>query len=546
MGRPSLALISSLVLQLAYFFALTAVTTFGLSCKGGSSGGGGGGESTRLDPAAEAEPPGEQPAFPFDAHVDQKLVTRGRFGFGELFILGDELFETKFNSIDGVGILELPDGDALASRFSRVPPGGGRFTGPNGQGCNGCHNSPFGTSAGTASSNVLQDPAGNGIPPFNTRNTTSLFGSGLIQRLAEEMTEELLAIRDAAAQRAQAGGPEVTLDLVAKGIFFGRIGATRNVGGVVTFDTSEVEGVSEDLVVRAFGWKGDEPSLRSFSRGASLNELGMEPHELVLKDSMARNDPDGDGVENELSVGDITAIVVYIAGQETPTTVGRMSREGLLSPPGAAFSDAAERGRGLFEQIGCVSCHVPELRLVDPVFEEPTRRGGDHYHDHEMDVGATGLDSGRPFRFSLARQGDFPRPQPHPAGGVRVALFGDLKRHNMGRELADSQPMPVKNANGEQLVVDGIPDTVEPSGFLTPELWGVGSTGPWLHDGRAGTLEEAILLHGVDSPLPLGDPDRSESQEERDLFDGLSDDDRDAVVTFLKSLILVDVENGEE
>ena len=69
-------------------------------------------------------------------------------------------------------------------------------------------------------------------------------------------------------------------------------------------------------------------------------------------------------------------------------------------------------------------------------------------------------------------------------------------------------------------------------------IWGVGSTGPWLHDGRAGTLEEAILLHGVDAPPPAGDPARSEAQEERDAFAALSPGEREALVTFLKSLIL--------
>jgi hypothetical protein len=39
--------------------------------------------------------------------------------------------------------------------------------------------------------------------------------------------------------------------------------------------------VDPDLVVRPFQWKGVEPSLRSFSRGAEHNELGMQPVELT-------------------------------------------------------------------------------------------------------------------------------------------------------------------------------------------------------------------------------------------------------------------------
>jgi CxxC motif-containing protein (DUF1111 family) len=75
------------------------------------------------------------------------------------------------------------------------------------------------------------------------------------------------------------------------------------------------------------------------------------------------------------------------------------------------------------------------------------------------------------------------------------------------------------------------------SEFLTPELWGVGSTGPWMHDDRAGTIAEAILLHGEDAPPAAGQAGRSEGQEARDAYKQLAADDQKAVVTFLKSLV---------
>ena len=120
-----------------------------VSC-GGSGSSGGNTAVTSLDLAAEPEPPGDQPAFPFIEHVDQSNITSGAILFDELFVLGDELFAARFNSLDGSGALRLPDMSPLPSRFSRIPPGGGRFTGPNGQACNGCHNTPFGTSAGAS------------------------------------------------------------------------------------------------------------------------------------------------------------------------------------------------------------------------------------------------------------------------------------------------------------------------------------------------------------------------------------------------------------
>ena len=60
--------------------------------------------------------------------------------------------------------------------------------------------------------------------------------------------------------------------------------------------------------------------------------------------------------------------------------------------------------------------------------------------------------------------------------------------------------------------------------FITPRLWGVADTAPYLHDGRALTITDAILLHG------------GEAQTARDNFDGLSDANKILLLTFLRSL----------
>ncbi len=493
-----------------------------------------------------AFPPGDQPAFPFPAHVDQEDLASGRIPFAEAFLLGDVLFETEFNGLDGVGALALPDGTTLTSRFSRVPPGGGRFTGPNGASCVSCHNFPFPTSAGTTAGNVFQDPGRAGQGPFNPRNTTSLFGSAALQRLAEEMTEDLQAIRAQAAAAAAPGGPPAVLAVGSKGVSFGAISASRDLAGTVTFSAAGVLGVDPDLVVRPYGWKGNATTLRDFVRGACQNELGMEADEVVAKDPLGRTDTDGDGVEGELSHGDVTALTIYVGAQEIPATLERLVRDRLVPPVPSDLVLIAARGAALFAPLGCAACHVPELQVLDPVFEEPTARGGGAYLDPDLDPGATSVDPARPLRFHLVREGDFPRLEPHPAAGARVPLFGDLKRHAMGRRLADAQETPVSGADGRPLVLGGQAVLVPRSTFLTAELWGVGNTGPWLHDGRAGSLEEAILLHGEDSPPPPGHPDRSEAQEARDAFVALSADDRIAVVEFLKGLQLFALPEAEE
>jgi hypothetical protein len=189
------------------------------------------------------------------------------------------------------------------------------------------------------------------------------------------------------------------------------------------------------------------------------------------------------------------------------------------------------------------------MRLLGTEFREPSARGRGAYLD--PDLAAVDVDPARPARFDLVREGDFPRLAPHPSGGAVVGLFGDMKRHRMGRRLRDAQETPVSGADGRPLVLEGAPVRVARDTFLTAELWGVGNTGPWLHDGRAGSLEEAVLLHG-DDPLtgpvpPPGDPERSEAQEARDAFAALSAGERVALVELLRSLRLLSLpEEGEE
>ena len=64
------------------------------------------------------------------------------------------------------------------------------------------------------------------------------------------------------------------------------------------------------------------------------------------------------------------------------------------------------------------------------------------------------------------------------------------------------------------------------STFLTENLWGVGSTAPYMHDGRATTLAEAILLHG-------GEADAS-----RTNFKNANTSDQTDLMAFMENLVL--------
>jgi hypothetical protein len=472
-------------------------------------------------------------------HVEQADIAGGKVPFPQLFADGDRLFHTVYNGLDGVGAMLTAGGTPL-HRFSNGPAGGGQPITVGAQACGDCHAVPFAAGAGDAHTRVFSDPDVDGKAPFNPRSTTSLHGDGLLQLLAEEMTEELQAARDAAAAEAKKSpGTPVTRDLTAKGVEFGQLKAIADAKGAVLFDDSGVVGVDRDLVVRPYGWKGFVTTLRNFDLAAANAGMGMQGEEFAWRLPPERQpDPDADGVARELTVGDVTAMTIYTAAQETPLGVAHLADLGMVARPDAAALDRVKQGGEAFERIGCAACHRPEMHLSNTVFEEPTKRGNGHYLDGFLASKDADYDPAKPARVDMLKDAQPPRVEADPAGGAIVRLYGDLKRHRMGRQLADpAGPQVVFDATLAPVQIDGKVQMVPPDVFLTAELWGVGSTSPYLHDDRAGTLREAILLHGEDDPPPAGDPGRSEAQEARDAFKALRGEEQAAVVTFLKSLV---------
>jgi len=474
-------------------------------------------------------------------HVEQTMLTTlveadPELAFETAFEVGDELFETVFNSIDGVGA-NVGNGQ----RFTRVPRAdlrGGtewfnhrpeRVTGPNAQNCNACHNLPFDDGAGNASGNVHRDPLRGGqVRQVIQRNTPHVFAPGAVQRLAEEMTADLHRIRSETIASVCATGSTRTAKLETKGVSFGSIRVSREFGRScrTNVSTAGVSGVDADLVIKPFQWKGNTVSLRDFNRGASHNELGMQAVELVGEGV----DGDFDGVSDEMTIGDQTALAVYLAAQPRPTSLLELDALGLLETPLTPEQQSRiQRGATLMKgaSLGCVSCHKATLTLDDPTFSEPSQ--GEAHRDAVFPAGqnpvAEGVDPKRAVRFDLTQDQPDNRLL-NPDGSVRfrlgslrvdptgkkalVDLGGDLKRHDMGRGLAESVDETGTGA----------------SVFLTENLWGVGSTAPYLHDGRATTLTEAILEHG------------GEAAASRTAFARLGAQAQADVVAYLENLVL--------
>jgi Di-haem oxidoreductase, putative peroxidase len=488
------------------------------------------------------------------------------------FEVGDELFGTQFNALDGGGAnvgrgqryTTVPRADLKGSGewFTHTP---ARVTGPNAGGCFECHEQPFEDGAGTAALNVHRDPFRTGlIGQFIQRNTPHVFAPGAIQRLAEEMTDDLTADQQRLVNTVCSFGGTRSVTLDSKGVSYGSLTATRTQASPcrVSFNTDGVRGVDfqasvenpaapVQLIVRPFQWKGSVAFLRDFNRGAAHNELGMQAIEIV-GDNV---DGDFDGVKNELTIGDMTALAVYMAAQPRPTTLIELNSLGLLDPVlTSAQISQITRGRTVFDAIGCASCHMPRLTLNSTIFSEPSQnpafRDGTNFPAGQPTVNL--VDPRNPIRFDLskdqpdnvirngtqivARLGSF--TQKDSSGRTIVELYGDLKRHAMGPRLAE----PVNEIAGDD--VTPIPlnprNRHSPDTFLTENLWGVGSTAPYMHDGRATTLAEAILEHAASNT-----DNASEARSARANYLGLSLTDKQAVIAFLNNLVLFKIEEEQ-
>ena len=437
-----------------------------------------------------------------DGHTSQDDIENGSLTLDQIVERGEFLFTTSFNTLDGAGRPETTDVSPDNFRPPRTfPDNFNRISGPDANACSSCHSIPHLGGGGDNATNVFVLADGFHFVNFdrgegdgfeaqtlktvgNERTSLGLFGSGYIELLAREMTEDLHAVRDDARKRARDTGAPVSLPLTTKGVDFGTITASPD--GVL--DTTHVEGVDPDLVIRPFMQKGTIVSLREFAVKAMNQHFGMQASER-FGDAV---DHDGDGMADELSRGDLSALVIFQA---------------MLPPPGRVLPDhpearaAAERGEALFTTLECSTCHIPELPLHNPVFTEPNPFNP----TGKLQV----FEVSNAYSAPLPDGGEAAALRSGPDDVIMVPVFTDLKRHDMGDIL-----------NNEAREEEAVPTDQ----WLTRKLWGFANEPPYLHHGRATLISEAILAHG------------GEAQKSRDSFASLPPGDQAAVVEFLKTL----------
>ncbi len=431
----------------------------------------------------------------FPAHVDQKSLEQGKWKTDQIVEAGRVLFSAKFTRAEGAGRPATTGRNIPRSRRTSDL-AFARSIGPDANSCAGCHNDPVSGGSGDFVANVfvgLGDPAWNNMSlssEFSAeRGTPDLFGTGIVELLAREITADLHAIRDSTIASAKKQGKSVQCTLESKGIHFGSI--VFNAFGEI--ESEELEGIDRDLIIKPFTQKGTVVSLREFTVNALNLHHGMQATERFGLAETGSEDFDEDGIQNEITNGDATALSIYQASLRMP---------GVCLPRDPKQKAKVDHGKLLFQKIRCAGCHVPELELRSPVFHEPS----------PFNVFGT-LSASNTKGIDVDLAPSIPALRPNESKFHRIPVYTDFKRH----VIADEKHPHFNNETVEQRM---LPTSM----FLTKRLWSVGNTAPYGHRGDLTTIRESILAHG------------GEAADSCAQFEALGSDEQESVVLFLKSL----------
>jgi CxxC motif-containing protein (DUF1111 family) len=221
--------------------------------------------------------------------------------------------------------------------------------------------------------------------------------------------------------------------------------------------------------VGKFGWRGQTASLKQFVMGACANELGLRaPSNDQALDPL---DPAYKSPGLDLDQQQCDELVAFVASLAPPQERQPLTRK---------EKDLWAAGAQMFSRVGCAECHLPKLGDVAGIYTDLL------LHDMGPELA-------------------------DPAGAnprVRVLLAGTISGAYYG--------------GSQNVFVDNLPETKRQ--WRTPPLWGVANSAPYLHDGRAATLDDAIRNHG------------GEAASARKKYESLTSENRGRLLAFLQSV----------
>ncbi|MCP5067892.1 MAG: hypothetical protein GY946_15130 [bacterium] len=443
---------------------------------------------------------------------------------------GRELFLREFSAADGVfGESGRFAGGTLDDGATK------QMTRDHVSSCVMCHNTPW-RDGGAGVTIAKNGGAG--------RNTPHLFGAGLLEMLAAQTRLKLLAIGDADRNGfvglEEAQGVRAHIEVGDQTVEYGRFD-DKNGDGRPDLDPilyvwyvdedgeripwarslkdGGVAGYNFELQVFGHGQRdfrshgGISGTLRAFSANAFDVHAGLPAHDPAMnrepeRDGLAAlslcgaqqfftgttrdrgqrldaagrslDDPDRDGIIEEITAGDLDLIEWYQLNHPRP-------------------AERPSPGRQVFDRIGCTTCHVPDWQIEEkregPDYTQ--RRTGDRRF---FDLAVESTVAGPRGRLIAVKRG--------AAGNVR-GLYSDLRHHDLGPAF-------------HELQYDG---TLVRT-FRTTPLWGVGSSAPYGHDGASLSLDAVIRRHS------------GEAAEVTANYAALPAEDRTLVLEFLRGLVL--------
>jgi CxxC motif-containing protein (DUF1111 family) len=234
-----------------------------------------------------------------------------------------------------------------------------------------------------------------------------------------------------------------------------------------------------------FGWRGQTATLHNFNLGACAIEVGLtvpniRQHRSPIGQTPVDRGPDPSLDLTEQQCLELTAFVASLPAPEQ------------VLPVDAVALDRVRMGEAVFESCHCNACHVRDLGWVTGIYSDLLM--------HDMGPGLCD---------ALAAN-----PEILPGETIPVTL-------QSGRDNGYYYGPPID-------LTQVIPPRAKPCRcdceWRTPPLWGCADSAPYLHDGRAPTLHDAIMLHG------------GEGETSRDAYQLLTPPERSALLAFLETL----------
>jgi CxxC motif-containing protein (DUF1111 family) len=300
--------------------------------------------------------------------------------------------------------------------------------------------------------NQLQNRIGQFEVVRSQRNPTALYGAGVVDSIPE-------AVIEGASKAKHPGFPQVA----------GRVSRLK------------------DKRIGRFGWKAQTASLEDFVFTACAVELGLEVPGHHQGGSPLKFEAKTKGLD--LAQEECNSLAAYVRDLPRPKE---------RTPATANEASAVKEGRALFAATGCATCHAPKLGEVQGMYSDLL------LHDLGPQLGDVGqysvfdpssseeeiTDEAGPIASAAPDQPAevavaVPETAPAPPGGAGGAAFEAVAMSGMARVRI------VGTGTGKR------PTSGPASRFewRTPPLWGFRDSGPYLHDGRAETLDQAVALH---------------------------------------------------